>query len=286
MANAYILYNPKAGHGVQESDLSSLCELLDDPSVFCDMTKEDTYSKILPSLCKEDYIVICGGDGTLNRFINNIDGKEFKNRVLYYPIGTGNDFAHDMNKKAGDPPFEITDNIKDLPIVEVKGISSRVLNGVGFGIDGYCCQVGDEMKNAGIEEINYTSIAIKGLLFKYKPTSAKIQVDGKTYFHKNVWIAPTMNGRYYGGGMIATPNQDRADEKGKLSLLIFHGKSKIKTLMIFSSIFKGKHVNHKKAVSIYEGYDIKVEFDRPSPLQIDGETVLDVTSYHMFSTKK
>lgn len=36
----------------------------------------------------------------------------------------------------------------------------------------------------------YTSIAINGLLFHYKPTSAVVTVDGKTHPHHHVCLAP------------------------------------------------------------------------------------------------
>ena len=88
-----------------------------------------------------------------------------------------------------------------------------------------------------------------------------------------------MTGRFYGGGMIPAPEQDRHDPEKKLSVMIFYGKGKIKTLMVFPSIFKGEHVKHKDMVAIHTGSEITVTFDRPSPLQIDGETILDVTSY-------
>ena len=61
--------------------------------------------------------------------------------------------------------------------------------------------------------------------------------------------------------------------------MIFHGTGKLKTLMIFPSLFKGEHVKHTEAVELLTGKEITVEFDRPTPLQIDGETVLGVTSY-------
>ena len=79
--------------------------------------------------------------------------------------------------------------------------------------------------------------------------------------------------------MIPTPAQDRFDSEGKASLMIFHGTGKIRTLMIFPSIFKGEHIKHTKAVDIHRGNEITVKFDRPAPLQIDGETVLGVTEY-------
>ena len=157
------------------------------------------------------------------------------------------------------------------------------INGVGYGIDGYCCEVGDALKEKG-KTPNYTSIAITGLLFKFKPVNATVTVDGIKKEFKKVWIAPTMFGRHYGGGMIPTPDQNRSAEDGSLSLMVFHGSSKIRTLMIFPSIFKGEHVKHTKYVTVMTGKDITVEFDRPTPLQIDGETISGVTKYSAKAT--
>ena len=186
---------------------------------------------------------------------------------------------NDIEKKRGDEPFSIKEYITNLPTVEVNGKTHKFLNNVGFGIDGYCCKVGDSLKKTDKKKINYTSIAIKGLLFHYKPTSAKVVVDGKEYKYKKVWIAPTMNGRKYGGGMIPTPAQERISDDKKLSVMLFHGSSKLKTLIIFPSLFKGEHVKKAKNITILTGKNITVKFDAPRPLQIDGETVLGVEEY-------
>ena len=87
-----------------------------------------------------------------------------------------------------------------------------------------------------------------------------------------------MNGRYYGGGMNIAPDQNRIKNE-TLSVVVLHAKSKLKTLMVFPSIFKGEHVKHPEMVEILTGKEIKVEFDKPTALQIDGETVLGVTEY-------
>ena len=49
--------------------------------------------------------------------------------------------------------------------------------------------------------------------------------------------------------------------------------------MRFPKIFKGEHVKYTKMISIYKGSEVKVSFDKPTALQIDGETVLGVTEY-------
>lgn len=55
--------------------------------------------------------------------------------------------------------------------------------------------------------------------------------------------------------------------------------------MVFPSIFKGEHIKHTEMSKVFTGHDITVEFDRPTALQIDGETVTDVTSYTVHSSK-
>ena len=279
MAKAYVFYNPLAGKGSIREELSALQMLVRDEAVLCDMTKPETYESSLFSLGAEDYIILCGGDGTLNRFVNFTDGTEIKNEILYYPIGTGNDFALDLGKHFEAPPFCITEYLKDLPYVEVKRRKYRFLNGVGYGIDGYCCEIGDKLKKADDKPRSVSSIAIRGLLFHYRPTNARVTVDGITHTYNRVWLAPTMNGRFYGGGMMPTPNQSRKGSGRMLSVMVLHDSGKLKTLAVFPSIFKGKHIAHKKIVDVLTGHRITVEFDRPTALHIDGELILNVSSY-------
>ena len=273
-----ILFNPHAGNGCAEEKAKTLALSLGGRCELIDMTSIENYEELLSAKGSDDSIIICGGDGTLNRFINATDGVEIRCPILYFAQGSGNDFLRDLGYD-GKEPVNIGEYIKNLPLVEVNGKTCRFLNNVGFGIDGYCCEVGDAKKAKGEKDINYTSIAIMGLLFHFKPKNATVKVDGKEYSYKKVWIAPTMKGRFYGGGMMPTPSQDRLADDGKLSLMLFHGSSKIKTLMIFPSLFKGEHIKHGKNITIHEGYEIEVTFDKPCALQIDGETILGVTSY-------
>lgn len=275
MAKGYVLYNPLAGNSNAGEDAKLLQMVLDEDLEYYDMTRITNYKVFLSNLSTDDYLVIVGGDGTLNRFVNDTDGMEITQEIVYYPIGTGNDFAKDMGM--GENPGPITEYLKDLPTVEVQGKRYRFINGVGFGIDGYCCQVGDELRKIPGKKVNYTGIAIKGLLFHFAPRNATVTVDGKEYAYKKVWIAPTMLGKYYGEGMIPTPLQNR--NSGKLSVMLFHGAGRLRTLCAFPGIFKGTHVKHKNMVAVHTGNEITVEFDRPTPLQIDGETILDVTKY-------
>lgn len=275
----YVLYNPYSGNKKGREEAEALNALLtEEELVFSDVTKLDGYEAFFDALSEADKAIVCGGDGTLNRFVNDVKGLEIKPELWYYPCGSGNDFAREVGGGSGEKLIPLAEEyIKDLPTVTVNGKERVFLNGVGYGIDGYCCEVGDTLRERSDKPVNYTGIAIKGLLFGYKPTNATVIVDGKEYTFKKVWIAPTMNGKYYGGGMIPTPEQKRNSDK--LSVMIFHGSGKLKTLMIFPSLFKGEHVKEEKYVSVLTGNTITVKFDEPRPLQIDGETVLGVAEY-------
>lgn len=279
MAIGHVLYNPMAGGGKCAEDAKLLQVIMDEELEYYDMTRITNYNALLSGLGQEDYIILVGGDGTLNRFINDTASLNIPQEVLYFPSGTGNDFAHEFGKSSLSNPFSIKEYLQDLPSVEVKGKTYRFLNGIGFGVDGYCCEVGDELRKIPGKKVNYTAIAIKGLLFNFDARNAKITVDGEKFEYRKVWIAPTMLGKYYGGGMIPTPGQDRMNKDKTLSLMVFHSGGRLRTLCAFPSIFKGEHIKHKDMVALHTGREITVEFDRPTPLQIDGETILGVTSY-------
>ncbi len=244
MKKSYVLYNPYSHNGdgekiIKESEVAKI-----ENAIYVDITKVSNYEIFFKEINSEDDIIICGGDGTLNYFINNTRNLVLTNDIYFCPAGSGNDFYRDTQGEVGNKIIKINEYLKDLPVVYVKDKEYLFINGVGYGIDGYCCEEGDRLRERTDKPINYTAIAIKGLLFKYKKTKAKVYVDGVCHEFKNVWLAPTMKGCTYGGGMIATPAQDR--NSGLLSVMVFTGKTKLGTLMIFPSIFKGEHIKKTK----------------------------------------
>ncbi|HCA04612.1 MAG TPA: diacylglycerol kinase family protein [Ruminococcaceae bacterium] len=275
----YLLYNPKSNNGVGKEGAKRVKEIWK----YKDFERHDltelNYPEFFSGLEETDEVVICGGDGTLNYLVNAVDCEKITNDIYYYPAGSGNDFWNDLGLKETSEPHKINKYLVNLPVVTVKGKKSKFINGIGYGIDGYCCEEGDRLREKSDKPINYTNIAVKGLLYKYKPANATVEVDGKKRFFKKCWLAPTMNGRYYGGGMMAAPGQDRLNPERTVTVMVMNGAGKIRTLIAFPSIFEGRHVEKTNLVTVMPGKHVKVSFDRPVALQIDGETVLNVTEY-------
>ena len=274
-----VLYNPLAGNGAASEKVKKLEQLLPgDALYFHNMLEIKDYGAFFSDMPDGAELIVCGGDGTLNRFLNDTDDVRPDCDIYYYPSGSGNDFARDIGASAESAPVCIDRYIERLPRIRINGEEHSFINGIGYGIDGYCCEKGDELRGSS-GEVNYTAIAVKGLLFHYKPTGATVTVDGVEHRFEKVWLAPTMIGRYYGGGMMPTPEQNRLNPDGTVSVMLFYGSSKIKSLVVFPSIFKGEHIKHNEMVKVLRGKNITVRFDEPRPLQIDGETISGVQEY-------
>ena len=86
---------------------------------------------------KEDFdmILICGGDGTLNQAIQEVEYENLKVPIGYIPTGTTNDFAHSIN--ISFDKLHISKNINKYCSrkIDLGMINDRVFNYVvAFGL--------------------------------------------------------------------------------------------------------------------------------------------------------
>lgn len=278
----YVFFNPLSNNKKGSHAESDLRKIFNGRDVeFVDITTVKNASQEFARMKADDEVVISGGDGTLTRFADDIYDIKPVQKIFLYPCGSGNDFYNDIKGtcQLENKLIPLNKYIESLPEVSVNGIKRHFINGIGYGIDGYCCEEGDRIRAVSDRKVNYTLIALKGLLGGYHPCNAKITVDGVSKVYRKVWLAPTMIGRYYGGGMQITPMQNRLNEEKTVTCGVCHSASVIKILTVFPKIYKGNHVNHTEILEFRAGHDVTVEFERPTALQIDGETIRNVTSY-------
>lgn len=277
----HVLYNSKAGaHYSPEVIKRKIAEFFSEsPITVTDTIEMENKQEYVSHLSSDDALVIVGGDGTLNRFVNAVDTDSISFPVYCYAGGTGNDFLNDVVGKDHDAPIQINEYIKNLPTLYADGKSYKFVNGIGYGLDGWCCDEGNRERAKTGKAPNYTKIALMGLLGKYKPTKARVTVDGVTSEYENVWMVSTMNGRYLGGGMKLTPEQDRLNPTNEVSVVVLTSKSRLRILTVFPKVFKGNHTKYTKVFKVIRGHEVSVEYERSVALQLDGETIPDLKKY-------
>ena len=116
-----VLYNPHAGDGWNDEKRSAAEKSIGGECSFCDMTKTD-YASLFGKMTDGERLVLIGGDGTLNRFINDTKNLKLPEHILYLAGGSGNDFLHDIcGSQRSDKPIDVDKYIKNLPTVTVNG---------------------------------------------------------------------------------------------------------------------------------------------------------------------
>lgn len=287
MTEFVVLYNPHSGGGKGLAIAKEIEQLMGNNNYsYMDITAINDFGTFVSALSPNMNIILTGGDGTLNSFINKIGDTEIKNNVYFYASGSGNDFARDIGFKKRTKPIIINDYIKNLPSVNIEGKDYKFINCIGSGMDGYCCGEVERLRALSKKRGNYLYAAIKALLYAYKPCTAHVNVDGKDFTFKNTWLVPTMNGRYFGGGFMAAPKQDRLNQDHSLSVVAMYSRNFIKIIIAFLLIMFGKHTIMKSMITVIEGHNISVKLDRKATLQIDGETIPDISEYTITSAKE
>lgn len=273
----YFLYNPLSNNSRGRDKVEELKQTISATEIDVTTKTQEQMRDFCQGLGQDDLIYLVGGDGTLQRFANAVYGLELC-PVYFCPAGTGNDFCNDLKDKVENGMIQVNEYIKNLPTVYINDKNFRFINGIGYGVDGMCCQVADDLRAKSDKPINYAAIAIKQCLYAFKKRDAEVTVDGVTKTYKNVWICPTMKGRFYGGGMMVAPGQDRTNNDQTVTLVVAHTFSRIRMLLTFTKVFTGEHVKCP-IVDVVEGKEIEVKFTKPCAIQVDGETTRNVSSY-------
>lgn len=284
----YVLYNPLSDNNCGKRNAEHiLTQYPADRYTFIDITKLSR-EEIFSMLNGDDDVILAGGDGTLNRFVNMIGDDVPEKHIWYYPSGSGNDFMNDIRGKKTRELIELNRYMRKLPTVTVNGKKYRFLNGIGCGLDGYCCDMVDRKKQESDKKANYALVAFMGLLRNYSPTKATVTVDGVTVEYDDCWMVPTMNGRYFGGGIKIAPNQDRLNSERMLTVVVLTVKNRMKTFLKFPSVFRGDHLKYTDIIKMFTGKTVTVTFDRPTSMQIDGEPIRNVLTYtvNAYGTEK
>ena len=222
------------------------------------------------SLEGAENIVAVGGDGTVHEVLNGIDCEKVNFGII--PLGSGNDFV-----AAAGIPLRTEDAVDVLLSCSAKPTDYMVCDGVrGINIIGTGIDV-DILKRCRKSKIlrgklQYVwSLVIS--LIKFKFYKFGIIGENGERKEKEALIACVGNGSQFGGGIKMCPGAKIDD--GKLDFVIAGRLKKIKIPFSFIKLLKGKILEQSFTSKEY-AENVRIEFDSPVTIQIDGELYDDL----------
>jgi len=297
------IVNPMAANGKSFKIWGEVKQFLDNEGIDYEfyLTKYPNHAieiteRIAQELDCRSVVVAVGGDGTIHEVINGL--KTFPDtKIAFIPAGSGNDFSrgYSIPKDPLSAIQLIINNKANISLIDIgncrigkKQISTLFVNSVGVGFDAVVSKVANQSKLkkylnlVGLGGLIYI-VALLKVLFVYKPTNVKLMIDDRHFQYKNVWFITVSNQQYYGGGMKISPAACPND--GLLNIMVIHEISPLKILMIFGSVFFGKHI-HFSQVKQHIGKSITIEPELPIPVHADGELIGHSPVYISIETKK
>lgn len=218
---------------------------------------------------KYDVIVSCGGDGTLNEIVNGMVFSNTKLSIL--PLGTGSDFGKTIGIRSLEDFIKAMKNGRTIrsdvaevyfPDQNFKRFFINILE-VGFG-----AQV---MNYVNTHKKHGSSSFIIGLfatISRMKKFNINMKIEEMDYSFQTIELI-VANGRYFGGGMLASPNSMIDD--GIFDIHVLKPFSKFTTIFKLRDLVNGSYIDKNYAHN-FKGDDIKL-FTRNLLVEMDGEVV-------------
>ena len=210
-------------------------------------------------------IIAVGGDGLLHMAIQIAAHENLP--LVTIPAGTGNDFVRALGWDPEKPLEPLWSAINSAAtFIDLGNVDGEYFGAIAStGFDSIVNERANKMRfPKGPAKYN---VAMALELPKFKPLEYKFVIDGKSYEREAMLIAAG-NGSSYGGGMLVCPNADLQD--GLLDLMILNPVSKREFVMIFPSVYEGKHIEHPQ-VEIIRAKEIYIEAE--AVCYADGERI-------------
>ncbi|MCX7955210.1 MAG: diacylglycerol kinase family lipid kinase [Bacteroidales bacterium] len=137
------------------------------------------------SIINYNKIIICGGDGTINRVARALINKDIPLAII--PVGSGNGLARALNI-----PININKSLKLIDSGNLRKIDVGLINNseiflctFGLGFDAYIAHEFAKSKKRGV--FTYFKKVVKNV-FTHKAQNFKIYIDNKEYNIKSFFI--------------------------------------------------------------------------------------------------
>ena len=282
MEHLFII-NPAAGKADRREELKDkIAEMKTDQKVTVMFTEKqgDATGFVKEYLSNADDFVrvyACGGDGTANEVLRGVMG--FENCALgVVPIGSGNDFVRSFEEFSKDDFLNLEammqGEISTIDVMECQGRYS--MNNMSVGFDAAVAKNVDKFKRLPLVNGSLAyKISILYCLFTKLKHRYRMVTDGEEYVSKDTktLLAVAGNGKYYGGGIKATPPAEFND--GKIEFMHIKTIPVARFLLLVGKYTRGEHIDNPKFPFVKHTKCESVTFESEDNIDIgfDGEII-------------
>lgn len=270
MEKIRFIYNPYSGENAILHELDEVMKIYQENGyqvVPYRIQRDTDISEALDIIDKSyKYILIAGGDGTVDSVVNAMMERNIDLPIAILPVGTANDFGKfiEMPQNISEACKKILSS-KPVPVDIGKINDKYFINVASSGLFTDVSQKTDvNLKNT----IGKLAYYLKGLeelpnfrKLKVKLKSKELNYDGEMY------LILVFNGQTAGNFKLAT----RADVMdGYLDVIMIKAVQVFEILPLFIKILKGEHLDSDKVI-YFKTDDIIIESDEDIVTDIDGE---------------
>lgn len=217
-----------------------------------------------------------GGDGTLREVIAGAAGA-LQVIVGSIAAGSGNDFSRGFH--SFEDAEEIAAFVKN-PVSSRKDLGEFIddrpyyfVSSTDIGFDAEISvkvnrsRVKQWLNKIGMGKLVYLVYVIITLL-RFRLFRLTVEQDGETVHYDKVWFATVCNQPYFGGGMKISPHS--VPDDGILELTVVNRLSRLKLLLVFGTVFSGKHLRFKEVHQL-KNSRFSLTADQPVFRHVDGD---------------
>ncbi len=232
------------------------------------------------------FLVAVGGDGTVHEVVNGMfaDGKPLVDDAVLGVVAAGSgcdmvrtfglpgDATRACNHLTGDNTYPL--DIGTVTYVDAVGEQrQRYFANIAEAGLGAAVAARAERLPRGLGQSRYF-FGFWLVLPRFKLTIVRVQADRKTY-EGPAYLVVVGNCQYYGGGMKISPRSYPGD--GVLDVLVFKGP-KSDSFTMLPRIYRGEHIPHDHIEEFRVKGELRIEADRPLPIEADGEVLGTTTA--------
>ena len=211
------------------------------------------------------FVLVAGGDGTLNEAIQGLAGSS--TAVGQIPLGTVNIWSRELG--LSHDPVEaarelVAGQVRRIDLGRANGRYFLLMTGLGFDAVAIHAVEGEPKRRFGPAALFFVG-ALTAL--RSPGTDLRVRADGQV-FETSSALVTIGNTRLWAGAVEITHRATAAD--GLLDVCFFPGRSIFSKLRHLALVFLGRH-DDDPDVTYMQVRELVIVARPPIPLQIDGE---------------